>query len=471
MLQTAGRKRWRCYAPLGGFALPNECSGDLPQRALGEPVLEAVLEPGDVLFLPRGTVHQAVAEEGAASAHLTVSTRQRASYGDLALHLLGTALNAQGDEAERALPLSARRGPPPGLAFEHSLHRVLSAAGNGGGPTPGAVAGLAGALRDVAARLEAAPDMLTPAVLAASRDFWAHRLPPHPAQLAAPGPPPELDDAVWCRAARWCCLVPHDGPAGGDDESGSGSGSSSDDDEDEDEDEEEEHEEEEEEEAAVKLVTCAHNAREAHMMGGGSDDSDSESDDSGSGSGSESGSEDKEEEEEEDSDEPPMAIALDAGDDGRAAAAAKGSSGGGSESEEGGSGEGHDHGHDHEHAHGDCCGIDGCEHEGGGHGHGHGDGLPGIVFPGGETLRALVAVLNADAPGRAVCVRDLPLTHDADKIRLAFALWAEGFAATVRGSKGVGGGGAGRKKSKAQDADDQHHANGQQQPAKKKAKK
>jgi hypothetical protein len=31
VIQTAGAKRWRCYAPLGGFELPSQGSGDLPQ--------------------------------------------------------------------------------------------------------------------------------------------------------------------------------------------------------------------------------------------------------------------------------------------------------------------------------------------------------------------------------------------------------------------------------------------------------
>jgi len=65
---------------------------------------------------------------------------------------------------------------------------------------------------------------------------------------------------------------------------------------------------------------------------------------------------------------------------------------------------------------------------------------------------------------QAIPVRSLPLQHDADKLHLAFALWAEGYAATVRagaggkkkaGGKGARGGGGGE----------------QQQPRAKKAKK
>jgi lysine-specific demethylase/histidyl-hydroxylase NO66 len=153
---------------------------------LGSPVLEAVLEEGDVLYLPRGTVHQASASAAAASAHLTISTYQGTSYGDLATHLLGSCLKAQHDDPDRCLPLAARRGPPPGLAAAHSLHRVLSAPA-GAGPTPSVVSDLAAALRALADKLAAHPDMLTPAVHSFTADFWAHRLPPHPEQLAPQG--------------------------------------------------------------------------------------------------------------------------------------------------------------------------------------------------------------------------------------------------------------------------------------------
>lgn len=43
-------------------------------------------------------------------------------------------------------------------------------------------------------------------------------------------------------------------------------------------------------------------------------------------------------------------------------------------------------------------------------------------------------------------ISSLPLQHDADKLHLAFALWAEGFAAVSRGNGGGGGGkGKGRE--------------------------
>jgi lysine-specific demethylase/histidyl-hydroxylase NO66 len=87
VVQTAGRKRWRLYEPRAGFHLPSVPSGDLDADTLGPVVMEVELNVGDCLYMPRGTVHQAeaVTED---SAHLTISTYQRCSYADLAMHVL-----------------------------------------------------------------------------------------------------------------------------------------------------------------------------------------------------------------------------------------------------------------------------------------------------------------------------------------------------------------------------------------------
>ena len=42
--QTSGAKRWRLYAPLGGFDLPGESSADLDAAQLGESIAEITLE-------------------------------------------------------------------------------------------------------------------------------------------------------------------------------------------------------------------------------------------------------------------------------------------------------------------------------------------------------------------------------------------------------------------------------------------
>lgn len=80
-------------------------SGNFAQNEIGEPVLDAVLHPGDLLYFPRGWIHQvlvrcllvaspavlmrlhhvsqAVAAEDTHSLHLTVSAAQRCSWMDL----------------------------------------------------------------------------------------------------------------------------------------------------------------------------------------------------------------------------------------------------------------------------------------------------------------------------------------------------------------------------------------------------
>ncbi len=57
VLQTEGSKHWKLYAPLRPLA--GEHSGDLTQDGIGEPTMEITLNQGDLLYFPRGTIHQA----------------------------------------------------------------------------------------------------------------------------------------------------------------------------------------------------------------------------------------------------------------------------------------------------------------------------------------------------------------------------------------------------------------------------
>jgi bifunctional lysine-specific demethylase and histidyl-hydroxylase NO66 len=82
VLQVEGAKRWRVYPPLSGHALPRYSSRDFADDEIGAPLRTVVLRPGDLLFLPRGTIHQADALQDAHSMHLTVSAGQRHSWAD-----------------------------------------------------------------------------------------------------------------------------------------------------------------------------------------------------------------------------------------------------------------------------------------------------------------------------------------------------------------------------------------------------
>jgi hypothetical protein len=66
---------------------------EFKQAELGEPFADFTLHPGDVMYFPRGVVHQALAQDGscAHSLHLTFSTYQRHTWRDL---LLRCALSA-----------------------------------------------------------------------------------------------------------------------------------------------------------------------------------------------------------------------------------------------------------------------------------------------------------------------------------------------------------------------------------------
>ncbi|XP_062486775.1 ribosomal oxygenase 1 [Pezoporus occidentalis] len=94
VLQLEGKKHWRVYSPrVDAEVLPQFSSANLTQAELGEPVLETVLEAGDLLYFPRGFVHQGDCLPDAHSLHITVSSYQRNSWGDLLEKLLPAALH------------------------------------------------------------------------------------------------------------------------------------------------------------------------------------------------------------------------------------------------------------------------------------------------------------------------------------------------------------------------------------------
>lgn len=68
--------------------------------------------------MPKGTVHQAVAQQEA-STHLTISSYQNFSLGTLAQAVLHSAM--QGQEEPVCLPLSLRKGLPPGFLYAHGF--------------------------------------------------------------------------------------------------------------------------------------------------------------------------------------------------------------------------------------------------------------------------------------------------------------------------------------------------------------
>ncbi|CAN5805020.1 hypothetical protein BH23ACT10_BH23ACT10_07440 [soil metagenome] len=103
-LQTYGRKRWVTYPPVIADPLPGQHPSVDPEE-LGAPDVDAELEPGDCLYVPRGTLH-AAATTGAASLHLTIGVRV-VTWHDVARRLLDQTRDVAA--FREALPLGFAR--------------------------------------------------------------------------------------------------------------------------------------------------------------------------------------------------------------------------------------------------------------------------------------------------------------------------------------------------------------------------
>jgi len=114
VLQIEGRKTWELYRPIMSFpldhqrwredALSAEARRDMKQRGL---YARYELVPGDVLWVPRGWLHE-VFTTGSASLHISLSIPELSKY-QMITHLLETL--AQSDEFRLDLPLDAFETP------------------------------------------------------------------------------------------------------------------------------------------------------------------------------------------------------------------------------------------------------------------------------------------------------------------------------------------------------------------------
>jgi len=116
VLQLCGRKRWRIFGPppvqlpytheqvgKNGFDVPEECLAQTP-------IIECVLEAGDVLYMPRGFIHEASCPDDASSWHATLAV---ATHDWSWTKVVGSVLTSAMDRAatgrwRRALPLAGQ---------------------------------------------------------------------------------------------------------------------------------------------------------------------------------------------------------------------------------------------------------------------------------------------------------------------------------------------------------------------------
>ncbi|XP_018610595.1 ribosomal oxygenase 2 isoform X3 [Scleropages formosus] len=180
ILQLEGEKHWRLYEPT--VPLAREYSLESEER-IGSPTHDITLKPGDLLYLPRGTIHQADTPAGAThSTHLTISAYQNMSWGDFLLDVFpGFLFDSMRSN------MSMRAGLPRKLIMD-------------AGPFTDVAKQLSGFLRLLADRMEEGREELRSAGM--KRDFVSNRLPPYlpeDTDVTQVGRMPALEDTVFLR--------------------------------------------------------------------------------------------------------------------------------------------------------------------------------------------------------------------------------------------------------------------------------
>jgi hypothetical protein len=182
VLQVSGSKKWQIFDPVIESPLPSQAS---IEGETTTPVLEAELEPGDTLYIPRGWRHAATAQ-AAASAHMTVGVLNYAWYDVLEEVLLRAK-----DE------IAFRETVPVGYAGEGS-----------------------GFANDIAGRLQTLRDWLQnvdveEVAATLRRRFWAGRPPLLVGQMAQLNQLEEVsEDSLVRRRIGAVCLLEPDEQAG-----------------------------------------------------------------------------------------------------------------------------------------------------------------------------------------------------------------------------------------------------------------
>nr|CAB3265592.1 bifunctional lysine-specific demethylase and histidyl-hydroxylase NO66-like [Phallusia mammillata] len=109
VLQLEGKKQWSLYNPRSkNETLPRFSSGNFSESEIGSEIFSTTLEAGDLLYFPRGFIHQAKSLPDSHSLHITISTYQRNTWGDLIQELVTGALSkaiAEDLEFRKGLPL------------------------------------------------------------------------------------------------------------------------------------------------------------------------------------------------------------------------------------------------------------------------------------------------------------------------------------------------------------------------------
>ncbi|ERL95133.1 hypothetical protein D910_12403 [Dendroctonus ponderosae] len=108
IVQLEGSKYWKLYKPKGSDVLARDSSKNFSAEELDDPFMEVKLNAGDLLYFPRGTIHEGHTKEQH-SLHITISVYQHTAYADLLEHALPAALKkaaSENLEFRKGLPLN-----------------------------------------------------------------------------------------------------------------------------------------------------------------------------------------------------------------------------------------------------------------------------------------------------------------------------------------------------------------------------
>ncbi|XP_066249895.1 ribosomal oxygenase 1 [Euwallacea similis] len=108
IVQLEGSKYWKLYKPKDEDVLARDSSKNFSPDELGTPFMEVELKAGDLLYFPRGTIHEGRTKDEH-SLHITISVYQHTAYADLLEQAIPAALKkaaTENVEFRKGLPLN-----------------------------------------------------------------------------------------------------------------------------------------------------------------------------------------------------------------------------------------------------------------------------------------------------------------------------------------------------------------------------
>ncbi len=121
VLQLEGSKHWRLYKPTVELPL-QDAFEPIPREQIGKPIQEVHVKPGDLMYIPRGVIHEAFASDDS-SLHITVAVSVF-RLTDLVRTALA-CLSAKDVRFRRAVPIGALGGGEIADALRTEFEELL----------------------------------------------------------------------------------------------------------------------------------------------------------------------------------------------------------------------------------------------------------------------------------------------------------------------------------------------------------